>query len=105
MSYKGAPGYYPMLGFRAETQLAIQGVFRQGNEAPSSKALAFLKKCERCIPKAIEEMFVRVVWQCVKAGLVDGKKIHVGASLVDANASKSSVWGKGSEAAATQEGS
>jgi transposase len=38
-----------------------------------------------------EEMFVRVVWQCVKAGLVGGEKIHVDASLVDANASKNSV--------------
>jgi len=38
-----------------------------------------------------EEMFVRVVWQCVKAGLVGGNKIHIDASLVDANASKNSV--------------
>jgi transposase len=41
--------------------------------------------------EVFEEMFVRVVWQCVKAGLVGGDKIHVDASLVDANASKNSV--------------
>jgi Transposase DDE domain len=31
------------------------------------------------------------VQQCVEAGLVDGKKLHVDASLIDANASKESV--------------
>ena len=35
--------------------------------------------------------FIRVVRQCVEAGLVDGRKIHVDSSLVDANASKDSV--------------
>lgn len=41
--------------------------------------------------EVFEEMFVRVVWECVKAGLVGGDKIHIDASLVDANASKNSV--------------
>jgi len=31
------------------------------------------------------------VWQCVEAGLVDGSKIFVDSSLVDANASNNSV--------------
>ena len=35
--------------------------------------------------------FIRVVQQCVEAGLVDGQKIHVDSSLIDANASKDSV--------------
>jgi transposase len=35
--------------------------------------------------------FVRVLSQCVNAGLVSGEKIHVDGSLVDANASKNSV--------------
>ncbi len=35
--------------------------------------------------------FERIVGQCVAAGLVDGKKIHVDASLIEANASKDSV--------------
>ena len=38
-----------------------------------------------------QEFFTRIVSQCVAAGLVDGKKIHVDASLVAANASKDSV--------------
>src|ERR1700736_6296802 len=36
-------------------------------------------------------LFSRVVHQCVEAGLVAGNKIHVDASLVDANASLHSV--------------
>ena len=36
-------------------------------------------------------LFVRTVAQCVEAGLVDGSKLHVDASLVDANAAKESV--------------
>ncbi len=40
---------------------------------------------------AFEGFFVRTVLQCVQAGLVEGKKIHVDSSLIDANASKDSV--------------
>ncbi len=36
-------------------------------------------------------LFSRVVQQCVAAGLVEGRKIHIDASLVDANASLRSV--------------
>src|SRR5437899_6960111 len=41
--------------------------------------------------EVFESLFVRTVAQCVEAGLVDGSKLHVDASLVDANASKESV--------------
>lgn len=40
---------------------------------------------------AFREFFERVVWQCVEAGLVDGRKIFIDSSLVDANASNNSV--------------
>jgi transposase len=35
--------------------------------------------------------FERVVWQCVEAGLVDGSKIFLDSSLIDADASNNSV--------------
>src|SRR6059058_130870 len=41
--------------------------------------------------EVFESLFVRTVSQCVEAGLVDGQKLHVDASLIDANASKESV--------------
>jgi len=41
-----------------------------------------------------EELFVRVVRACVEAGLVEGSKIHMDGSLVDADAAqKSVIWG------------
>ena len=36
-------------------------------------------------------LFSRIVAQCVRAGLVEGTKIHADSSLVDANASLNSV--------------
>jgi transposase len=41
--------------------------------------------------EVFESLFVRTVAQCVEAGLVDGSKLHVDASLIDANACKDSV--------------
>ena len=41
--------------------------------------------------EVFEGLFVRTVAQCVEAGLVDGSKLHVDASLVDADAAKESV--------------
>jgi len=41
--------------------------------------------------EVFRNFFERIVWQCVEAGLVDGSKIFVDSSLVDANASNNSV--------------
>jgi transposase len=41
--------------------------------------------------EVFESLFVRTVAQCVEAGLVDGTKLHVDASLIDADAAKESV--------------
>jgi len=41
--------------------------------------------------EVFEELFVRIVGQCLGEGLVDGKKIYMDGSLVDANASNNSV--------------
>jgi len=38
-----------------------------------------------------KRFFERIVWQCVEAGLVDGSKLFVDASLIDADASNNSV--------------
>ena len=47
--------------------------------------------------EVIESLFIRSVGQCVDAGLLDGSKIHMDGSLVDANASKDSVVKASSE--------
>lgn len=41
--------------------------------------------------EVFESLFVRIVGQCVAAGLVDGTKLHVDGSLIDANAARESV--------------
>ncbi|HZD09471.1 MAG TPA: transposase, partial [Candidatus Limnocylindrales bacterium] len=41
--------------------------------------------------EVFESLFVRTIGQCVEAGLVDGSKLHVDASLIDADAAKESV--------------
>ena len=40
---------------------------------------------------AFKAFFEHIVWQCVEAGLVDGNKLFVDASLMDADASNNSV--------------
>lgn len=41
--------------------------------------------------EAFEKFFTGTIAQCVRAGLVDGCKLHVDSSLIDANASRDSV--------------
>jgi len=59
------------------------------DQIPSHSVLS--KARARWGVEVFERLFVRVVQQCVQAGLVDGKKLHVDGSLVDANASNNSI--------------
>lgn len=42
-TYKGEKGYMPMVGHLAENGLVVHEQFREGNEAPASRNLAFIK--------------------------------------------------------------
>ena len=44
--------------------------------------------------EAFKTFFENIVWQCVQAGLVDGSKLFMDSSLVDADASNNSVVNK-----------
>ena len=44
--------------------------------------------------EAFKTFFERIVWQCVRAGLVDGSKLFMDSSLVQADASNNSVVNK-----------
>lgn len=48
-SYKGAPGYMPMVG-HINGGYVIHADFREGNEAPASKNLEFIKACAMQLP-------------------------------------------------------
>lgn len=59
------------------------------DEIPDHSVLSKARK--RWGPEVFEGLFTRIVQACMEAGLIDGKKIHVDGSLVDADASKGSV--------------
>lgn len=59
------------------------------DEIPNHSVLS--KARSRWGIKAFKSFFERIVLQCVEAGLVDGTKLFVDASLIDADASNSSV--------------
>jgi transposase len=59
------------------------------SEVPNHSVLS--KARVRWGMEAFRSFFERIVWQCVEAGLVDGRRIFIDSSLVDANASNNSV--------------
>jgi transposase len=59
------------------------------SEVPDHSVLS--KARARWGVEAFRGFFERIVWQCVEAGLVDGRKIFVDSSLVEADASNNSV--------------
>jgi transposase len=62
------------------------------DEVPDHSVLS--KARSRWGVEGFKRFFERMVWQCVEAGLVDGKKLFVDASLIDADASNNSVIDK-----------
>jgi transposase len=59
------------------------------SEVPDHSVLS--KARSRWGSEVFETIFAKGVSQCVKAGLVNGRKIHMDGSLVDANASNNSI--------------
>lgn len=59
------------------------------SEIPGHSVLSKAKK--RWGVEVFKSFFERIVMQCVQAGLVDGSKIFIDSSLIDANASNNSV--------------
>jgi transposase len=59
------------------------------SEIPNHSVLC--KARNRWGVEAFQRFFERIVWQCVEAGLVDGSKIFMDSSLVQADASNNSV--------------
>jgi transposase len=59
------------------------------DEIPDHSVLS--KARRRWGKEVFERLFVRTISQCLGAGLVDGRKLHLDSSLIDADASKESV--------------
>ena len=63
--------------------------FHLDEEIPNHSVLS--KARARWGTKAFRSFFERIVWQCVQEGLIDGNKLFLDTSLIDANASNNSV--------------
>jgi hypothetical protein len=50
MTYKGYPGYYPILGHLAENGLVVAHEFREGNDSPHARNLEFYRACKAAMP-------------------------------------------------------
>jgi transposase len=66
------------------------------SEIPNHSVLS--KARNRWGVDAFQRFFERIVWQCVKAGLVDGSRLFMDSSLVQADASNNSVVNVNKEA-------
>lgn len=70
--------------------------YKLDSEIPNHSVLS--KARSRWGVEAFQCFFERIVWQCVEAGLVDGTRIFMDSSLVQADASNSSVINVNKEA-------
>lgn len=59
MTYKGFKGYMPIVGHIAENGLVLGDEFREGNEPPAARNLAFIKYCISQMPKGKKIAFLR----------------------------------------------
>jgi len=50
-TYKGEQGYMPMVGHLAEAEVVVHEEFRDGNAAPASANLEFVKACQDAMPQ------------------------------------------------------
>ncbi len=58
-TYKGEKGYMPLVGTLAENGLIVGEEFREGNAAPASGNLEFIRSCEQQMPQGKRIVAVR----------------------------------------------
>ena len=86
MTYKGYPGYMPMVGHLAENGLVIGDEFRQGNNAPADRNLEFIKYCAQQLPRNKHVKAVRADSASYQADIINycnakGISFAIGACL------------------------
>lgn len=91
-TYKGEQGYMPMIGHLAEAKVIIHDEFREGNIAPATDNLGFIKACEARLPKGHRIAHVRLDAAGYQADIFNycedtGKTFAIGARL-DASTQK-----------------
>jgi hypothetical protein len=86
MTYKGFRGYMPILGHLAENGLVVGDEFREGNESPATRNLAFIKYCVRQMPKGKRITALRSDSAAYQAEIInyceqEGIRFAIGADL------------------------
>jgi hypothetical protein len=86
ITYKGEQGYMPMIGHLAEAGIVIHDDFREGNIAPATQNLEFIKACEARMPKGHAIAHVRLDSAGYQSGLFNyleetGKTFAIGGRL------------------------
>jgi len=89
MSYKGFKGYMPMVGHIAGNGLVVGDEFREGNVAPATRNLAFIKYCLRQMPKGKRIKALRSDSAAYQAEVInycesEGIEFAIGADLDEA---------------------
>ena len=89
MTYKGYPGYMPIVGHLAENGLILGDEFRQGNEAPAARNLEFIKYCEEQLPTGKRVKALRADSAAYQAEVINhcghhGIEFAIGADLDEA---------------------
>jgi hypothetical protein len=86
ITYKGFKGYMPILGHIAENGMVICDEFREGNDNPGARNLAFIKHCEAQLPKGKKIKYFRSDSAAYQGKIIDycidkGIKFAIGADL------------------------
>jgi hypothetical protein len=89
MTYKGFKGYMPIVGHIAEHGLVVGDEFREGNESPGARNLAFIKHCVRQLPKGKRITALRSDSAAYQADIInyceqEGIQFAIGADLDEA---------------------
>jgi hypothetical protein len=88
-TYKGFKGYMPIVGHISENGLVLGDEFREGNVAPATRNLAFIKHCVRQMPKGKRITALRSDSAAYQAELINyceenGISFAIGADLDEA---------------------
>lgn len=88
-TYKGYPGYMPIVGHLAENGLVVSEEFREGNESAASRNLEFLKQCVQQMPKGKRIRGFRADAASYQADIInychqEGIQFAIGADLDEA---------------------
>ncbi len=70
-TYKKCKGYMPMVGHIGETGQVVATEFREGNVAPASNNLQFIRHCEQALPAGVALSSVRIDAAGYQAEILD----------------------------------